>query len=227
MDWTEDGWPRAKGGDLSGPLRNPSNALPNLVAGQSLSEDFSIDTLGTRLAFFSPNPGYLERISYGPEGLVVQGHGTTAADSSPLAFIAGDHSYDIRVEVELEKEAQAGLLVFYSPQWFCGLGYDVKRGYSYQKGAASPGDEPQTPIGRRYHLKLVNNDNVVSFYHSTDGEVWSLDFSAEVSGYNHNVIGGFLSLRPALYVSGDGNATFRNLKYAGANNMLSEVRPRS
>ena len=35
----------------------------------------------------------------------------------------------------------------------------------------------------------------------------------EVSGYNHNVAGGFLSLRPALYAAGQGEVRFRNFKY--------------
>jgi xylan 1,4-beta-xylosidase len=182
-----------------------------------------MDTLGSRLAFFSPGEGYLERARYGRDGLVVKGSGTNAADSSPIAFIAGDHSYEIRVEVDLEGEAQAGLLVFYSPRWCCGLGYDAKRLYSYQAGVSSPGAQAKFVVDQRFHLKLVNNDNVVSCHHSPDGKAWTLDFSAEVSGYNHNIAGGFLSLRPALYVSGNGSAKFRSLQYAGKNSMPGEV----
>jgi hypothetical protein len=35
----------------------------------------------------------------------------------------------------------------------------------------------------------------------------------EVSGYHHNVAGGFLSLRPALLATGAGEVRFRNFKY--------------
>ena len=35
----------------------------------------------------------------------------------------------------------------------------------------------------------------------------------EVSGYNHNVAGGFLSLRPALLAAGSGEVRFRNFRY--------------
>ena len=223
IEWTEDGWFRAKGGNLAGPLAKPSNTSTSAAAGQPLSDDFSMDTLGSRLAFFSPGEGYLERVRYGPDGLVVKGSGTNTADSSPMAFIAGDHSYEIRVEVNLEGEAQAGLLVFYSPRWCCGLGYDAKRLYSYQAGVSTPGAQAKFEVDRRFHLKLLNNDNVVSCYHSPDGKAWTLDFSAEVSGYNHNIAGGFLSLRPALYVSGNGSAKFRSLQYAGKNSMSGEV----
>jgi len=35
----------------------------------------------------------------------------------------------------------------------------------------------------------------------------------EVSGYHHNVRGGFLMLKPGLYAAGKGSARFRNFKY--------------
>jgi hypothetical protein len=35
----------------------------------------------------------------------------------------------------------------------------------------------------------------------------------EVSGYHHNVAGDFLSLRPAIYACGRGEAKFRNVRY--------------
>jgi hypothetical protein len=35
----------------------------------------------------------------------------------------------------------------------------------------------------------------------------------EVSGYHHNVRGGFMSLRPALYAAGSGEARFRDFRY--------------
>jgi hypothetical protein len=37
----------------------------------------------------------------------------------------------------------------------------------------------------------------------------------EVSGYHHNTDGDFLSLKPALYVSGANAATFHHFSYPG------------
>jgi hypothetical protein len=39
------------------------------------------------------------------------------------------------------------------------------------------------------------------------------DVRMEISGYHHNTASDFLSVRPGLYVSGRGEARFRNLKY--------------
>jgi hypothetical protein len=34
-----------------------------------------------------------------------------------------------------------------------------------------------------------------------------------VSGYHHNVRGGFMALKPGLFVSGTGEARFRDFRY--------------
>jgi hypothetical protein len=36
----------------------------------------------------------------------------------------------------------------------------------------------------------------------------------EVSGYHHNVRGGFLMLRPGLYAAGTGEAKFRDFRFS-------------
>ncbi len=37
--------------------------------------------------------------------------------------------------------------------------------------------------------------------------------SAEIAGINHNVLDGFLDVRPAVYACGSGKATFRAFRY--------------
>jgi hypothetical protein len=37
--------------------------------------------------------------------------------------------------------------------------------------------------------------------------------SAEIAGMDHNVLGGFLDVRPAVFAAGKGQATFRNFRY--------------
>jgi xylan 1,4-beta-xylosidase len=47
-----------------------------------------------------------------------------------------------------------------------------------------------------------------------DGIQWNkIENSADVSGYHHNVLGGFLSLRIGLCSIGVGNVTFKNFVY--------------
>ncbi len=51
-------------------------------------------------------------------------------------------------------------------------------------------------------------------YYSTDGLNWlKIENSVEVTGYNHNVLGGFLSLRLGLCAVGEGTVTFKNFVF--------------
>ena len=222
FEWTADGWPRASGGDLSRPLRKPGNA--GGAHGQPLS-GFGPDAIGKKLTFWAPRPGYLDRARIAGNALTLTGQGTGPADASPLLFVAGDRSYDIRVEVELQGAAQAGLLLFYNEKLFCGLGVGTEKLHAWRIG-----QEERWPAGapidtRRLFLRLVNHEEVVTFYYSHDGRHWTKERSFEVAGYNHNVADGFLSLRPGFYATGGGNAVFRSLTYRALEGVSDSVRP--
>ncbi|WP_371876826.1 hypothetical protein [Sphingomonas sp. DG1-23] len=141
------------------------------------------------------------------------GQGSGPANASPLLFVAGDRSYQVSVELEIEGDAQGGLLLFYDEKLFCGLGLSDGRLHAYRIGQEErwpPGGKAST---RRLHLRAVNDENIVTFFHSADGARWTKERSFEVAGYNHNVADGFLSLRPGIYASGEGSVAFRNLIY--------------
>ena len=67
-----------------------------------------------------------------------------------------------------------------------------------------------------FSLRIVNDDNVASFYIRSGGKPWRKVVSYEVAGYNHNMADGFISLRPALFACGGGKATFSGLTYQAA-----------
>jgi beta-xylosidase len=211
MEWTSDGWPRALGGDLSRPLPRPRGGTPG-THGAALS-GFGTDMFRTRLSFFSPRPNYLDRARLKDGALHLSGQGAGPADASPILFVAGDRSYEVTVEVEIEGSVQAGLLLFYNEKLFCGLGLSEGKLHAYRLG-----QEERWPPGgpasvRRMHMRVRNEENIATFYYSHDGKRWTKERSFEVSGYNHNMADGFLSLRPALYAAGSGAATFRSLTY--------------
>lgn len=210
--WTADGWFRARGGDLSRPLAKPAGGSP-VVHGQPLSDDFSADRMGRQWGFYDPAPGEQARIRREDGALILTAKGRAPADSSPLTFIAGDQAYSVEVDLEIDDGAQAGLLLFYSRRLYCGLALNsrgfVMHRYGLERTAKAP-----PGAGRRIRLRMTNNRHIVTFHWSLDGGPWTkFDVQMEVSGYHHNVAGDFLSLRPALYVAGEGEARFRNLRY--------------
>ena len=61
-------------------------------------------------------------------------------------------------------------------------------------------------------LRIVNDRQEIDYSgaRQTMGEDGGL---VELSGMNHNVLGGFLDVQPAIYASGSGKATLRGFHY--------------
>lgn len=212
FSWSSDGWPEARGGDLGRPLAKPVRTASG-GHGIALSDDFATDTLGTKLAFYAPRDDYMSRIQRGAAGLTVRGQGDGPANSSPLAFIAGDRSYEVTVRMELEGDVQGGLLLFYDNRLFCGIGAEENVLHAYKVGQEEGYPPPGPAVGRRLALRVVNDEDVASFFISRDGTAWRKCISFEVSGYHQNIGGGFMSLKPAIFAAGPGRVTFRSLSY--------------
>ena len=210
IEWTADGWFRAKGGDLSKPIRKPRGGQPG-PHGLALSDDFTISKLGVQWSFADPAQDELSRVRF-DNALVLTARGTAPKDSPPLTFIAGDQAYEIEVDIELPAEGSAGVLLFYDKQLYCGLSFNEKTFVTHQYGIER--GRPVNPHGRRMRIRMKNDRHIVTFHTSTDGRTWAkFDRQMEVSGYHHNVRGGFMALRPAVFAAGRGEARFRKLAY--------------
>lgn len=212
MHWTADGWPRALGGDLSKPMRKPRGGTA-AAQGRALSGPMAAPDLGPRFAMFAPEAEDLARISFVGGALQVRAKGKSPRDCNPLAAISGDLHYELTAEVEITGGAEAGLILFYSRRAYVGLGSNGEHFVFPTTGPGKTFGPADKALGQRFHLRLVNNRDVASFYHSRDGRSWTLFRSVEVSGLNHNVFSEFLSLRPAVYAAGEGEATFRAITY--------------
>jgi xylan 1,4-beta-xylosidase len=213
IEWTADGWFRMTGGDLSRPLAKPRGGRPG-PHGQALSDDFASLALGTRWSFFRPAPDEAARVRVSDGALHLAARGTAPSSSSPLLLTAGDHAYRFECEVGIDPGTTAGLLLFYDDRLYCGLGFDEQRFVTHQYGAER--GRPANPHGRRLRMRVTNDRHIVSFHTSGDGgATWRrFDRGMEVSGYHHNVRGGFLMLRPGLYAAGAGEARFRDFRFA-------------
>lgn len=210
--WAADGWPRMAGGDLSRNLAMPRGGH-DAGSGVALSGPFALTDLGPRLAFFAPHKHYLDRVAVAGGALTLRAQGSGPADSSPLAFIAGDRSYEATVDLVLDGDSQGGLLLFYDGKLFAGLGADAGTLHTYKTGHEQGYPPPGPGEGRTISLRVVNDENVASFYIRSGQRPWRKVVSYEVSGYNHNMADGFLSLRPAIFASGNGKVTFSALRY--------------
>jgi xylan 1,4-beta-xylosidase len=214
IEWTRDGWFRAKGGTLAAPLPKPRGGQAG-PAGFALSDDFSRSRLGTQWSFHAPAADEEQRLRHEGASLVIRGKGTSLGDCSPLACIVGDRSYEASVELEISGDAHGGLALFYDQRGHVGVGFSRSQMLTYGNGQEHQWMRQDMPT-RVVHLKLTNHAQVVTFRYSHDGREWTQHpWQMEVSGYHHNVFGGFLSLRLALFSAGPGEVRVRNLVYRG------------
>jgi xylan 1,4-beta-xylosidase len=211
--WTDDGWFRMTGGDLSQPIAKPKGG-PRVPHGQPLSDDFRGPlALGAKWNFFRPGPTEKDRVRTEGGALILKASGTAPSTSSPLLLIAGDPAYQFECDVEIAPGGTAGLVLFYDDKLYCGLGFNETRFVTHQYGIER--GRPANPHGRRMRIRIANKNHIVAIHTSGDGgRSWQrFDRGMEVSGYHHNVRGGFLMLRPGLYSAGAGEARFRDFRF--------------
>jgi xylan 1,4-beta-xylosidase len=212
IEWTKEGWFRVPAGESA----EQPIAMIKAGAGQShvlnLSDEFTSPELNLQWQFWREFDH--ARFRTGNGALVLAARGTSLADSAPLTCICGDHSYTLEVDIECEPGCEAGLMLYYNPDHCCGIrispeGIGVRLGSGYT---------PETGVKTsRATLRIVNQRQELDFYYRLPGEDWKrTQESAEVASINHNVLGGFLSLRPALYACGKGHAAFHSFRHVSA-----------
>jgi xylan 1,4-beta-xylosidase len=212
MEWTRDGWFKALGGDLSRPLAMPI-ARSGSAHGIARSDNFTEAAWGTRWSFYGAAPNEADRAEVAAGSLLLRGKGTGPQDCSPLTQLVGDRAYEISVAVELLGSVQGGLLLFYNDHLFLGMGHDGAKMTSYRGGRASYWQEP-APAVRKFYLRIMNDNHIVTFYYSEDGVAWTRHaVRSETSGYHANTMDDLASLRPALFAAGTGSVRFRDFRF--------------
>jgi beta-xylosidase len=209
VEWTADGWYKIQDGvKTDQPIKNPLKV--NSASSFSLNDNFEGNVLKPQWGFFG---GYdTSRFHVADKRLTIQAKGRSVADCSPLLCIPSSHSYTAQVELQMEGDAIGGLVLFYNGSTYSGILADKENILANLKGWQFP--TVRSAIKRHVFLRLKNINNTVDMFYSLDGQKWiKIENSVEVSGYNHNVLGGFMSLRLGLCSIGDGTVTFKNFVY--------------
>jgi beta-xylosidase len=210
VEWTPDGWYRIPPGvtaDAAIPMPVPGTSQQPFV---DPSDDFTTPELGLQWGFwheFDP-----ARFTTGNGALTLAAKGKSLAETSALTTPVGGHSYTVEIDIEVSSGCEAGILLFYNPDHAAGIllspeGIGVRLANNYIPSRQQPG-------ATRATLRIVNDRQELDFYYRLPGQSWKrTEESAEISGMNHNVLGGFLDVRPAVYACGSGKATFRAFRY--------------
>lgn len=214
IEWTDDGWFKAKDADDGQPLAMPEGGRTG-PHGQHLSDDFSTEKWGIQWSFFKGGPDERSRVRYTAEGLELQARGTSPSNSAPMTFVVGDQAYQMEVDIDVGAGAQGGVLLFYNDKLYAGLGMDGNSLVLHRYGLDQRRSAKPAAMRQPVRVRLTNRRHILSLHTSNDqGKTWQkFNTQMDVSGYHHNVAYGFMSLRPALYAVGSGAVRFANLRY--------------
>jgi beta-xylosidase len=152
------------------------------------------------------------RFTTGNGALTLQARGTSIENTPVLTTPVGGHAYTVEMDIEVTPGCASGLLLFYNSEHSTGIllddqGIGVRIGNGYVPGREHRG-------ATRAMLRVVNDRQEIDFYYRLPGDEWRrMSESAEISGMHHNVLGGFLDVRPAVFAAGVGHATFRSFRY--------------
>lgn len=179
-------------------------------ASRNFSDDFSTNRIGVQWRFHGAytHPDF----RYEHNALVLQAQGDSPADASSLFFLTGDHAYEMEIETTCSDKASAGLILFYNPKLYAGIGTQQGQIVFHLLGRSQTFDIPAT--SHRIWFRLRNDCHIVSAWYSFDGKQWiKIPKACDTSGYHHNMAEGFMSLQPGIYAAGEGEVAFRNFKY--------------
>lgn len=209
IEWTEDQWFRVPEGiKCSDTINAPAVQISSFDT--KLSDDFEDHKLGLQWQFYKNYKP--SRVLLRNGKLLLQAEGHSFTESSLLLVNSSDKQYEVQVEYTIENGTKAGLCLFYHEAANVRIEVDSDKFTVYNQKKEKI--KSRNRFGNHGFLRILNNANEVSFYYCPDGEEWKkLERTIEISGFNHNVFGEFLSLRIGIYAFGDGNVEYDNFIY--------------
>ncbi|RVT71993.1 beta-xylosidase [Flavobacterium sufflavum] len=207
IEWTSDGWYRTI------KKANPIVTNKTTKQGLELSDDFKGSELGLQWTFWKEYAP--EALTLKNKSLTVKANGDSPDNARKLLITPTDKSYVTQVEVQFDKDNQAGLILFYNEKAFSGIVSDGKNFTVYKD--AEHNTKIPNKFGKHFFLKILNKGNNCTFSASKDGIKWTVVAKdIDVSKMHHNNYKGFYALRSGLISFGKGKSIFKDFRYANA-----------
>ncbi|MBE0679223.1 MAG: family 43 glycosylhydrolase [Bacteroidales bacterium] len=195
LEWTADGWPRAKSGLLPWDLLTMPEG-ENIGHGMPLSDSFQ-GSLGIQWNVPTETKPYL---TSGGGMLRIKAPGEGKIRSIDIR--ATNKSFEATVEVECKDGAVAGISFGNNE----GLRTDGKKiSYISDVDWRVRHTAVAVPQGSKIYLRIRNYRQDLSFFSSLDGRRWT--------HFQNGVRAGDYAVK--IFVTGTGEATFRNFTYMG------------
>lgn len=203
IHWTSDDWFTAIEGEKS-------ISSETLVKFERPLELVNSGQLGLHWHFFGG-----ERLGdYGIENECLVMEASSFERSQPLLCIPMHHVYTAEVSITVEGSAAGMIGLFYKPGFYYGIGFDGIKAFAFRNQIRS---ELTDLSSNSATLRIINDRHEISLYaRGSEGNWIKLDHGFEMSGFHHNVLGDFLSLRIALDSVGEGKVAFSSFSYGSS-----------
>lgn len=215
VEVTADSWLKAPTGkDVDKPLACPLPSATKAYASSKDSYDYAKALSQFRIGKEWRVWQHLDsaRFAVKDNAITIKAQGSTPGTSSPLLFIGRNRNFEFSAKLQIEGDAEAGLVFYYDQQHFVGFGCNATAKSFWRRGQRRRAGYHR--YGNTVWIRLVKCDNIVAAYLSDDGERWTMQRDGlEVSAYQHNLLGGFLSLLPGIYCCGTGSVTVSHFEY--------------
>jgi len=190
ITWTEDGWFHVTEPDKdefhARTIRN--HALAN--------DDFSSAELHLQWQ--------LDGSQFAPEFVLADGVLTLPSRQNKLTVLYAqnsDEDFEMSVRLTPSGNAETGLILYYRPESFVGIGRHGNQGMLFTGGSAD--ERHSFECQRCEYWKLHLRDNALTMFFSEDGKQWrQYPRALDVSALHGNPHGGFTSMKPAVFVRG-------------------------
>ena len=127
----------------------------------------------------------MRHLSTGNGTLQLHAKGNTPADARLLLTTAGHRTYETSVGIQVGRNSQGGMLLYYNEQAYAGVMADRKNIYVYT-GAGQSQVYPNT-LGSHFTVRLSNRADRLTVEMSDDHTTWhALAKGIDVSHMHHN-----------------------------------------
>lgn len=204
--WTKDGWFLLK--------RKPTKEPETVWFNNMTLEDDAFDSFDLKPQWQFSGIDQLAEI------VTVDGQLNLASEHGKLkAMVANtpDMYFDATVKLSVDAfrdSLEFGFVLYYNKTEYTGLGIKGENMFALDRGEKGGGPLMKAEEYSYFRLNRRYNDLQMGF--SSDGETWMYYPTArEVSGYEHNMLGGFKNLKIGIFCKGNGVLKVDDFTYNG------------
>ena len=203
LTYTKEGWYALKRDKTKEP---PIKIIPNL---KTESDDFNADTLHQQWQFTDM---YDKKHAMLKDGSLV-----IKSDNDSMKVmhtITPTPNYEVQIAFDADPSVEVGLVAYYRDNGYAGI--SVKGNKVTRQGTSLKYGSPSVKAENIRFLKIRVTDYDLDMWYSKDGTNWEhYPNSMNLQGYQHNILGRFSSLKPAIYWKGNGQVKVDKFTFKG------------